>query len=208
LAVGQRSFSLEHNYPDDPAGTLSDEYTIRVTITDDDTGSDEASETRRRESISAAYQRFRQHRWFTEWFGGWERHDELGIQSRYSAGAALGRYVIQTPLDQLSLTGGLNITRESFIGEDDSTTNAEGKIQLRYLHRRVVPEANITFTTTVFPLLEDPSVYRTETDLIFRREFIDDLYFDVTLKHSYNSEPPTGAEQSDYTFTTSIGYSW
>ena len=174
----------------------------------DQPGSDEASQTRRRENISINYKRFRGNRWFTDWFGGWERHDELGIQSRYSAGAALGRYVIQTNLNQLSLTGGFNLTRESFIGEDESTTNAEGKIQVRYLHRRIAPEANVTFTTNIFPLLEDLSNYRTETDLIFRREFIEDLYFDVTLSHSYNSVPPTGAEKSDYTLTTSIGYSW
>ena len=71
-----------------------------------------------------------------------------------------------------------------------------------------MPESNITFTTEIFPLLEDLSTYRTETDLIFRREFIEDLYFDVTLSHSYNSVPPTGAEKTDYTITTSIGYSW
>jgi putative salt-induced outer membrane protein YdiY len=174
----------------------------------DQPGSDEASQTRRRENIGINYKRFRANRWFTDWFGGWERHDELGIQSRYSAGAALGRYVIQTNLNQLSLTGGFNLTRESFIGEDDSKTNAEGKIQVRYLHRRIAPEANVTFTTNIFPLLEDLSNYRTETDLIFRREFIEDLYFDVTLSHSYNSVPPTGAQKSDYTLTTSIGYSW
>ena len=174
----------------------------------DQPGSDVENETRRRENIGINYQRFRNNRWFTDWTAGWERHDELGILSRYSVGAALGRYLVQTNQNQFSMTAGLNATRESFIGEDESTTNAEGKIQMRYLHRRIVPESNITFTTNVFPLLEDPSVYRTETDLIFRREFIEDLYFDVTLSHSYNSAPPTGAQKVDYTVTTSIGYSW
>ena len=174
----------------------------------DQPGSEEENETRRRENIAVNYKRFRANRWFTDWFGGWERHDELGIEARYSAGAALGRYVVQTNLNQLSLTAGLNATRESFIGEDASTTNGEGRFQIRYLHRRIVPEANVTFTTNIFPLLEDPSIYRTETDLIFRREFVEDLYFDVTFSHSYNSLPPTGAEKSDYTLTTSIGYSW
>lgn len=174
----------------------------------DQPGSAEENETRRRENIGVNYQRFRKNRWFTDWTAGWERHDELGILSRYSVGAALGRYLVQTNQNQLSMTAGLNATRESFIGEDESTANAEGRFQLRYLHRSIVPESNITFTTSVFPLLEDPSIYRTDTDLIFRREFIEDLYFDVTLSHSYNSLPPTGAQKVDYTVTTSIGYSW
>ncbi|NCF24562.1 MAG: DUF481 domain-containing protein, partial [Gammaproteobacteria bacterium] len=42
----------------------------------------------------------------------------------------------------------------------------------------------------------------------FRREFVEDLFFDVTLSHSYATNPPTGAEKADYTLTTSIGYSW
>jgi putative salt-induced outer membrane protein YdiY len=179
--------------------------TLNVT---DQPGSGEVNEQRRRENIGLGYQRFRASRWFTEYFGGWERHDELGIRSRYFAGAALGRYLVQTNQNQFSLTVGLNGNRTSFFGQDDSTTTAEGRILLRYLHRSIVPESDVTFTTKVFPSLADMGEYRAETDLIFRREFIEDLYFDVTLSHSYNSAPPTGAQKSDYTVTTSLGYTW
>ena len=165
-------------------------------------------DARNRTNIKGNYQRFRADRWFTDWFGGWERHDELGIESRLSAGAALGRYVVQTNRNQLSLTGGLNVTHTSFTGDDPSTETAEGRIQVRYLHRNIDPEAKITFTSNIYPLLEDLSQYRAESELIFRREFIDDLFFDVTLSHSYTSNPPTDAAKTDYTFTTSIGYSW
>jgi putative salt-induced outer membrane protein YdiY len=165
-------------------------------------------ETRNRTNIRGNYQRFRGNRWFTEWFSGWERHDELGIQSRVSVGAALGRYLVQTNRNQLSLTGGLNVTHTEFTGDDPATETAEGRIQVRYLHRNLDPEANITFTTNIFPLLEDLSEYRAESELIFRREFVEDLFFDVTLSHSYTTNPPTDANKTDYTLTTSIGYSW
>jgi putative salt-induced outer membrane protein YdiY len=165
-------------------------------------------ETRNRTNIRANYQRFRGNRWFTDWFGGWERHDELGIQSRISGGGALGRYLVQNNRNQLSLTGGLNIRSDDFTGADPSTETVEGRIQVRYLHRNLDPEAKVTFTTNIFPLLEDLSQYRAESELIFRREFVEDLFFDVTLSHSYATNPPTGAEKADYTLTTSIGYSW
>ena len=165
-------------------------------------------ETRNRTNIRGNYQRFRGNRWFTDWFTGWERHDELGIQSRVSGGGALGRYVVQTNRNQLSLTGGLNVTHTAFTGEDASTETAEGRIQVRYLHRNLDPEANVTFTTNIYPLLEDLSQYRAESELIFRREFVEDLFFDITLSHSYTTDPPTGANKTDYTLTTSIGYSW
>ena len=44
LDAGQRQFSATHQYLDDnPTGTPSDTYTVSVTITDDDTGSDDGS---------------------------------------------------------------------------------------------------------------------------------------------------------------------
>jgi len=165
-------------------------------------------ETRNRTNIRGNYQRFRGNRWFTDWFTGWERHDELGIQSRVSGGGALGRYLVQTNSNQLSVTGGLNVTHTSFTSDDPATETAEGRIQVRFLHRNLDPEANITFTTSIYPLLEDLSQYRAESELIFRREFVEDLFFDITLSHSYTTDPPTDANKTDYTLTTSIGYSW
>jgi hypothetical protein len=182
-------------------------YLIGAQATLNNTTQDE-TETRNRTNIRGNYQRFRNDRWFTDWFGGWERHDELGIKSRVSGGGALGRFLVQTNRNQLSLTGGLNVTHTEFLGDDPTTETVEGRIQVRYLHRNLDPEAKITFTTNIFPLLEDLSQYRAETELIFRREFVEDLFFDVTLSHSYTTNPPTDAEPSDYTLTTSIGYSW
>ncbi|MCL4876277.1 MAG: DUF11 domain-containing protein [Anaerolineae bacterium] len=41
LAAGSTTFSITHTYPDDdPTGTASDNYTVEVILTDDDTGSD------------------------------------------------------------------------------------------------------------------------------------------------------------------------
>ncbi len=179
--------------------------TLNIT---DQPGGGEEHETTNRAVIGGNYQRFRGNRWFTDWFGSWERHDELGIQSRYSAGGALGRYLIQTNQNLLSLTGGPNFTTTSFIGDDESTGAVEGRIQVRYLHRNLRPEAKVTFTSNIYPLLEDLSKWRAQTDLIIRREFVTDLFFDVTLSHTYNNHPATGAENTDYTLTTSVGYSW
>lgn len=167
-----------------------------------------SEETSARDFIGANYQRFRGNRWFTDWYTNWERNDELGISARTTGGGGLGRYLVQTNTNQFSLTVGLQAARESFTGSDESTTNAEGRIQVRYLHRSLDPEAKFTFTSRIYPLLEDLSSYRAETDLVLRREFFEDLFFDVTLYHSYVSDPPTGAESEDYGITTSLGYSF
>lgn len=177
--------------------------TVNSAITDQP-----SEETSARQSVGLNYQRFRANRWFTGFFASWETNDELGINARLLAGAGIGRYVIQTNKNQLSLTAGLVATRESFTGETDSTVDAEGLLQLRYLHRNLDPDTSVSFTTKVYPLLKDLSSYRSETDLSFRREFIDDLFFDVTLYRSYVSDPTEGAVSTDYGVTTSLGYSF
>ncbi|MEL7448603.1 MAG: DUF481 domain-containing protein [Pseudomonadota bacterium] len=170
---------------------------------------DQPSEpTTARQSLSTNYQRFRPNRWFTDWFTTLEQNDELGIVSRFSAGGALGRYFIQTNQNQLSLAAGLQGARSKFVGEDDDTTEAEGRIEFRYLHRSLTPEATFNFTALVFPLLDDLSQYRAESDLSLRREIVEDLFLEVGVGFSYLSDPPTGAANSDYTATTSIGYSF
>jgi len=161
-----------------------------------------------RQNVGLQYQRFRSNRWFTGWFANWETNDELGINSRVLFGAGLGRYAVQTNTNELSLAAGLVATRETFTGESESTTNAEGLLQVKYLHRNTEPDRSINFTANVFPLLEDFSSFRTESDLTLRYEFIDNLFLDLTLFHSYTSDPPEDAVSADYGITTSLGYSF
>ena len=165
-------------------------------------------ETKARQSSEVNYQRFRANRWFTDWFSRWERNDEQGISGRTAVGGAVGRYILQTNRNLLSVTGGVQGARTSYLGEDESTTEAEGRIEVRYLRRTLIPEASITFTTKIYPLLEDLTQFRAESDLSFRREFLDDFYLDLTIGHSYLSDPPTDGSSSDYNVTTSLGYSF
>ena len=163
-------------------------------------------EVSKRQFLGTNYQRFRANRWFTEWTASGEENDELGIKSRFSAGVGLGRYIVQTNRNQFSLVTGLVGTRESFTSSESSTTNAEGRVSIKYLHRSIVPESDVTFTIDFYPLLEDPSTFRSEAGLTFRREFIKDLFLDFTFYHSYLSNPTDDAAKEDYGVTTGLGY--
>ena len=165
--------------------------------------------TTARQSASTNYQRFRKNRWFTEWFTGWEMNDEQGIASRVSLGGALGRYVVQTNKNQFSLTAGLQASGSKFISESEpDTTDAEGRFEIRYLRRKLIPEADLRITATIYPLLEDLSQFRAESDMSLRREIVKDLFLDFSLGYSYLSDPPDKGQNTDYTATTSIGYSF
>ena len=164
--------------------------------------------TKARQNVNVNYQRFRDNRWFTDFFTGWERNDELGIGARVSAGGAIGRYLTQTNKSQFSIAGGVQGARTSYTGEDESTSEAEGRIELRYQRRNLLPESTFRFTSTIYPLLEDLRRYRAESDLSLRREVFEDLFLELAVGFSYISDPPTGATSSDYNATTSLGYSF
>ena len=183
---------------------------LRLTsnITDQPSDGDPGSGTSARQTLQFNYQRFKKNRWFTDWFTSWEKNDELGIESRLSIGGALGRYLVQTNKNQFSLTLGVQAAREKFVGDDEETTTPEGRLEIRYLRRKLIPETSITFTSKVYPSLKDLSSYRAEVDLSLRREFFEDLFFDLTVGYSYLSEPPTDAASADYVVTTSLGYSF
>lgn len=164
--------------------------------------------TSHRQSMEGNYQRFRPNRWFTDWFSSLERNDELGLESRVALGGALGRYIVQNNKNQFSITGGLQAARNTYFGEEPGETLGEGRIEVRYLHRNLAPESSITFTTKIYPELDDMSRYRAESDLSWRREFIDDLFFELKIGASYISDPVEGAQSSDSVVTTSVGYSF
>lgn len=185
---------------------------LSSSVTDQPLTEDAAGETTggttARQYIETNYQRFRPNRWFTDWYTRWEKNDETGINARMSIGGAIGHYLVQTNNSQLSLAAGLQAARTSPIGEDESTTQAEGRIEIHYLRRKLLPESSLSFTSKIYPLIEDLSEYRAETDVTFKREFFDDFFLDLTLGHSYISSPPTDASSTDYTVTTSLGYSF
>lgn len=161
-----------------------------------------------RQNLRLNYQHFRANRWYTDWFTSWEKNDELGIVSRVSAGGGLGRYLTQTNKSQFSLAVGVQGARTDYAGEDEGATEGEGRIQVRYLRRNLAPETSFRFTSEIYPLLRDFSQYRAESDLSLMREIYEDLFLEIGIGHSYLSDPPTGAASSDYTATTSIGYSF
>ena len=160
------------------------------------------------QSLNLNFQAFRRNLWFSDWFGGWERNDELGIQSRTSAGVAWGRYIVQTNANQFTVTGGAQASREVYTGEDPNETVYEGRVEVRYLHRRNDPKTTFNFTSQVYPSLSEMGEYRAESDLSLNWEFIEDMFLGLGLNYSYTSDPPTGAAKSDYSVTTSLGYSF
>jgi len=213
------------------------------------------AETTENQSIGLNYQRFRGNRWFTNWSATTEKNDAQGVDQRLSLGAGLGRYLVQSNNNQLSLLVGLVATSESLqefggglpdlcsdpefedldicadpaptnpgenltefcrdpdfaqldICADSESINAEAQFSFKYLHRRNEPSSDIIFNANIYPLLEDFSSFRSDSNLTLRREIIDDLFLDLSVYYTYLTNPAFGAENDDYGVVTSIGFSF
>lgn len=173
-------------------------------LTDDSSG-----ETSERYQLQFDYRQFLRSRAFYLGFAGMERNTELDLNLRTMAGGGLGRYFVQNNHAEWVAGLGLAYSHENYAG-GETVDSVEGVLTTSFkMFRYDFPETDIGATLSLLPSLTQSGRLRAEGDLRAKYEFIDDLYFEIKLYGSYDSEPPLAdSEQSDYGLTTSLGYSF
>jgi hypothetical protein len=182
-----------------------------ITSTDVDGVDDESSQ---RHIVSLDYKRLWPNRWLVSGFLKGERNDELSIDLRTSAGGGGGRIVRQSNHSRLLLESGLMVSQENLAPGDDGSTDAEDNTSLEaYVsmdwdwYRYDSPELDLSSSLEIIPSLTDSDRVRTEFDISLRWEIVHDLFWEIKLYNTYDSNPVVdGAETSDYGIVTSVGY--
>ncbi|HXW09022.1 MAG TPA: DUF481 domain-containing protein [Steroidobacteraceae bacterium] len=195
----------------DFAGGLSSRTRVRewkvdgsVNLTDDD-----ADETSERYHLQGSRRQFRRDRDFSLGYGVLDRNTELDLNLRALVGAGYGRYFVQSNSAEWVGGAGLAYSHENYTG-GESLDSLEALLTTSFsIFRYDFPETDIAGSLSLLPSLTESGRYRAEADLRARYEFVDDLYFELKLYGSYDSEPPLEeSEQSDYGVVTSLGYSF
>ena len=195
----------------DFAGGLSSRTRVRawaldgsVNLTDDSAG-----DTSERYQLQGSYRQFVRARDFYLGFTGFDRNTELDLNLRTMVGGGYGRYFVQS--NHAEWLGGLGLayTHENYTG-GETFDSVEGVLTTSFrLFRYDFPETDIGGSLNLLPSLTKSGRYRAEADLRAKYEFVDDLYFELKVYGSYDSQPPLAdTEQSDYGVTTSLGYSF
>jgi hypothetical protein len=161
-------------------------------------------------SFSYTYQRLLQKQRFISGLTLLERNEETGIEARAQLGAAFGKYVLQTSRAEVSAMLGAALTQEWATGTEESRQSIEGVLGGNWrIFKFNSPTVTLNTSALLFPSLTDGGRYRTNLNISLRRELVKDFYLDLSLYHSYDSEPPdVNVSNSDYGLTTSIGYSF
>jgi len=165
------------------------------------------TETSQRENLSSTVQFQRERPSFYMLLNSLERNDELGIDARLTMGGAIARYFWQDEDSEVMLLSGVVGNQEWTDGEDDSQQSVEGVLGATWrIFRFGDPDVSLSSSALVYPSFTESGRYRGNLDLTLRREIISDFFFDLSFYESYDSDPPTGAETTDYGFVTSLGY--
>jgi hypothetical protein len=162
-----------------------------------------------RYDVDGNNRRFLANRRFVQGFVSAEGNDELGLDLRSTLGAAYGTYFRQTPKDEWYGAVGLAAIRENFAsqGTDESI---EAVLTTGYTFFRFEdPEANLDARLSLYPSLTRSGRVRSEGQVRARFELVTDLFFELSMYGSFDSDPDEEADtNSDYGITTSLGYSF
>jgi hypothetical protein len=167
----------------------------------------QAVEDTSRFDVTGLHRHFLPDRRFWQAFLVFEANDELGLDLRSILGGAYGSYLVQDRQQEWSAYAGLAATREDFETQDTSES-LELVLGTQYsFFRYDDPEASLNARLNVLPSLTESGRVRSEARLASRYEIVDDLFFELSLYGSYDTDADA-ATKSDYGLTTSLGYSF
>lgn len=178
---------------------------IDAILTDSD-----GSDSSQRASADLAYTRLWPDRWLTGAVVRLDRNDELELDLRTSIGVGGGRILRQTNSTRLQLIGGVQVSIEDASGGGPSEETIEGYGSLSWdWFRYDSPALDLTTNLEVFPNLTDWGRLRSDADIKFNWEMVEDLFWQLKVYHSFDSDPVAqGEAKSDYGIVTSLGYSF
>jgi hypothetical protein len=170
--------------------------------------SSDTQDALQRSTLNLQHTRLWRNRWFSNGSLSFEQNDELGLELRTSLGAGGGRYLLQSNSMLWSLEGGLQVSREELIDEDDVTDSVEATVTLNWdWFVFQDPELDWSTTIQVIPSLTESGRVRGEVDTALKWEIIHELNWQITLYGSFDNQPQSGSgSTSDYGVNTGFMY--
>lgn len=169
----------------------------------------ETVEDTSRFDVTGLHRYFLPNRRFWQGFAVFEGNDELGLDLRSLLGGAYGSYLVQDSRQEWAAYAGIAAVREDFITQatNESLELVLGTGYSFFLYED--PEASLDFRLNVLPSLTESGRVRSEGRARARYEIVEDLFFELSIYGSYDSDAVDEANAtSDYGVTTSLGYTF
>ena len=168
---------------------------------------DDGNETTSEGQIYADYRHWLENRNYWLATTGAEQNDELGIDLRVIAGGGWGHRFWRTNTSKLFGEAGavLNHTENSDGSTDDQV---DGLLRAGWsIFVYHTPKRSLDTTLTLFPGITEAGEYRSDFDITFSQELVEDFFWNLGFYHRYDSDvSDEDASNSDYGVLTSLGY--
>lgn len=148
-------------------------------------------------------------RWF---YGGLltgEQNSQLDLAIRGSAGATVGRFLVQSNKVELSWGAGLSYARERFSDQDgDNVLQGLLLTDFEFFSWGGL-DTDLSSKLAVIPVLSQSGRWRIAFETSLSREIVSNFYLSVGVHEQFDSKPPAeDAEKNDFSVTTSFGWSF
>jgi hypothetical protein len=160
-----------------------------------------------RSNLTLTYARVLTNRWFALAGTGTERNSELGIDLRWSVSGLGGRYLVQSNSALFGLGAGLS-------GNLENPRAAESRWNTEFIvgtggsvFSYDFPKTDAAFNVSAFRDLTRDRV-RVEADAYAKREVIKDFTVGISGAESFDSEPPAGGTEHDWTLKFTVGWTY
>ncbi len=143
--------------------------------------------------------------WFMGGSFSYERDPVRDLTYRYTSGLLIGRDIFDDADKYFGISIGPGYSEEKLGGNSEG--GAVGLWNLRYEHSLL--HWVDFFHTQAFTWQfygNDNAIYKTNTGLNF--DLINDLYFNVSLRYDYETEPAAGRSKDDSTLAFGVGYTF
>jgi hypothetical protein len=159
-------------------------------------------------TLELSLERYLPNRYYREGILTFTTNRQLGLDLRTLLGGTTGRYLRRSGDSEWRAGVGMAVLAEERI-DGTSLQSVEGVLTTTYrIFRLDTPKTDIEFTLNVLPSLTESGRWRSEGTLDLRKEFIKDLFLELSLRGVYDNQPTVGAETSDWSVVTSLGYSF
>lgn len=171
--------------------------------------SQDSTEAIKKYSATLSRQTQLRRRWF--WIAnlGVESNTQLSLDYRGTLSLGVGRFLEQSNRMTLGVWAGPAYSRERYTGESpDNSIPLIFAADFEYFTWGAL-DTNISSQLGVLPILNQWGRWRVTFDFNVNREVVNNLYINLGVTEAYDSNPTApGANKNDFTFTTSLGWSF
>jgi len=161
-----------------------------------------------RRNVSLQYSRILRRRW--SWCAniGQSRNTQLGLESAWTIGTGPGRLLISSNKVVLGTWIGLNYRKERYVDADAQSVVPLSLTTDFEWFTWTGMSTDVSSRLVVAPILNDDGRWRINFTASLRREILSNLYLNFGVSEIYDSKPPADANKNDFSFTSSIGWSF